>query len=144
MAGAVTVLGAAFLLGACSGLELENPADAEAGPVETFGIGVRGPIEVSGVRPYYDENYHAHVRAFVANHSDREQSVALRVYLRVHQATQQAPPLATFQVVISDPLPARGGKEVDVELQAMGTLQSLPRWDEMRVDLEVIGGQVGE
>lgn len=110
-------------------------------PVETFAIGVRGPIEVSGIRPYYTDEYQMRVLAFVANHSKQERSVALRVYLRVREASRQAPPLASFDVVVGNPLAPNGGQEVDVDLQAMGSLQSLPPWDELRVDLEILGAQ---
>ena len=139
----VAILLAVVLSGGISALRFQDPEEAGASPVETFAIGVRGPIEVSGIRPYYDDEYQTHVRAFVANHSRQEQSVALLVHLRVREASQQAPPLATFEVVISDPLPPNAGQEVDVSLRAMGSLQSLPRWDEMRVDLEVLGGGGG-
>lgn len=122
--------------GLFSVLRLEDPAEMAVSPVETFAIGVRGPIEVSGIRPYYDDDFQTHVRAFVANHSRDAQSVAVQVLLRVREASSQAPPLATFEVVISDPLPPHGGKEVDVRLAAMGSLQSLPPWDEIRVDIE--------
>ena len=140
---AVAILGAIWLSGNFSGLRLEEPVEMAESPVETFAIGVQGPIEVSGIRPYYDTEFQAHVRAFVANHSKQEQSVAFRVHLRVREASQQAPPLATFDVVISPPLAPNGGQEVDVQLRAMGSLQSLPRWNEMRVDLEVLGGSGG-
>ena len=137
---AVAMLFAVWLSGGLSGLRFEDPEESPESPVETFAIGVRGPIEVSAIRPYYDDDYQTHVRAFVANHSKREQSVALRASLRVREASRQAPPLATFDVVISAPLPPDGGQEVDVQLRAMGSLQSLPPWNEMRVDLEVLGG----
>ena len=150
------VFGAAVALAVCvavvvsagpgglfSALRLEDPAEMAVSPVETFAIGVRGPIEVSGIRPYYDDDFQTHVRAFVANHSREAQSVAVQVLLRVRQASQQAPPLATFEVVISDPLPPHGGKEVDVELAAMGSLQSLPPWDEIRVDIEGLAASGG-
>ncbi len=133
---AVAILGAIWLSGGFSGLRLEAPEEVTESPVETFAIGVQGPIEVSGIRPYYDEEFQTHVRAFVANHSKEEHSVALRVHLRVKEASRRAPPLATFEVVISSPLPPNGGQEVDVQLRALGSLQSLPRWEEMRVDLE--------
>lgn len=126
-----------------SSLRLEDPEEMVESPVETFAIGVRGPIEVSGIRPYYDDDFQTHVRAFVANHSKDPQSVAIQVLLRVRQAGEQAPPLATFQVVISDPLPPNGGQEVDVSLAAMGSLQSLPPWDEIRVDIEGLGALGG-
>ena len=150
------VFGAAVALAVCvavvvsagpgglfSALRLEDPAETAVSPVETFAIGVRGPIEVSGIRPYYDDDFQTHVRAFVANHSREPQSVAVQVLLRVREASTQALPLATFQVVISDPLPPHGGKEVDVGLAAMGSLQSLPPWDEIRVDIEGLGASGG-
>ncbi len=150
------VFGAAVALAVCvavvvsagpgglfSALRLEDPAEMAVSPVETFAIGVRGPIEISGIRPYYDDDFQTHVRAFVANHSREAQSVAVQVLLRVREASQQAPPLATFEVVISDPLPPHGGKEVDVALAAMGSLQSLPPWDEIRVDIEGLAASGG-
>lgn len=124
-----------------STLRFEDPEEMSVSPVETFAIGVRGPIEVSGIRPYYTAEYQMRVLAFVANHSEQEQSVALKVSLRVREASQRAPPLASFDVVLGDPLPPNGGQEVDVDLDAMGSLQSLPPWDELRVDLEVLGVQ---
>ena len=135
---ATAILGAIWLSGGFSGLRLEDPEESVESPVEAFAIGVRGPIEVSGIRPYYDEEFQTHVRAFVANHSREEQPVALRVHLRVREASKQAPPIATFEVIIGSPLPPNGGQEIDVRLQALGSLQSLPRWDELRVDLEAL------
>lgn len=125
--------------GVFSGLSLEDPEEAAESPVETFAIGVSGEIEVSGIRPYYDDEYRAHVRAFVANHSKEPQSVALKALLRVREASRRGPPLATFDVIVPNPLDPNAGVEVDVELAAMGSLQSLPRWDELRVDLEQLG-----
>ena len=135
------ILGAVALSGGFGALRLEDPAEEDLSRVEAFGIGVRGPIEVSGIRPYYDDEYQAHVRAFVANHSSEEQSVAVVALMRVREASEQAPPLATFEIVISDPMPANGGVQVDVPLRTMGTLQSLPPWNEIRVDLEVLGAR---
>ena len=103
-----------------SGLQLENADEMAVSPVETFAIGVRGPVEVSGIRPYYDEDFQTHVKAFVANHSRHPQSVALQVLLRVREASQHAPPLATFQVIIPDPIGPNGGTEIDVVLNALG------------------------
>ena len=138
---AASVIGAFVVSEGLPGLRFEEPGEAEESPVETFAIGVRGPIEVSGIRPYYDDEYQAHVRAFVANHSRDAQSVALAVLLRIREASQQAPPLATFEVLLSDPLPPNGGREVDVGLQTMGTLESLPPWHQLRVDLEVLAAR---
>ena len=139
----VVILGVIWLsggfAGVFSGLSLEDPEEVAESPVETFAIGVSGEIEVSGIRPYYDDEYHTHVRAFVANHSKEPQSVALKALLRVREASRRAPPLATFDVIVPNPLDPNAGVEVDVELAAMGSLQSLPRWDELRVDLEQLG-----
>ena len=132
----LAILVAVWLGRGFSGLRLEDPGEAEASPVEAFAIGAEGPIEVSGIRPYYDEDFQTHVRAFVANHSEEERSVALRALLRVREAGRGTPPIATFSVVTPNPLPPNGGREIDVPLRAMGSLQSLPRWDEMRVDLD--------
>lgn len=129
--------------GVFSGLSLEDPEEATESPVETFAIGVRGEIEVSGIRPYYDDDYRAHVRAFVANHSREPQSVALKALLRVREASRRAPPLATFDVIVPNPLDPNAGVEIDVDLAAMGSLQSLPRWNELRVDLEQLGAGGG-
>lgn len=140
---AVVILGVIWLsggfAGVFSGLSLEDPEEVAESPVETFAIGVSGEIEVSGIRPYYDDEYRTHVRAFVANHSKEPQSVALKALLRVREASRRAPPLATFDVIVPNPLDPNAGVEVDVELAAMGSLQSLPRWDELRVDLEQLG-----
>ena len=132
----LAILVAVWLGGGFSGLRLEDPEEMDQSPVEAFAIGVQGPIEVSGIRPYYDEDFQTHVRAFVANHSKEERSVALRALLRVREAGRGTPPIATFEIVTPSPLPPNGGEEIDVPLRAMGSLQSLPRWDEMRVDLE--------
>lgn len=127
--------------GGIFGLRFEDPGEMEESPVETFAIGVRGDIEVSGVRPYYDDEYQAHVKAFVANHSKQRRAVALRALLRVKEAGPGSVPIATFEVVTVPPLEPNEGRELDVSLSAMGTLQSFPRWDEMRVDLEPIGSR---
>ena len=139
----VAVWAAGDPTGLFSGLALEDPQEMEASSVETFSIGVDGAVEVSGIRPYYDEEFQTHVKAFVANHSSEPQSVAVQVLLRAREASRQAPPLATFNVVIPDPIGPNGGTEIDVVLNAMGSLQSFPRWDEMRVDLEPLAAQGG-
>lgn len=129
--------------GLFSGLSLEDPEEVTESPVETFAIGVSDAIEVSGIRPYYDDEYQAHVRAFVANHSNEPRSVALKALLRVREASRHSPPLATFDVIVPNPLDPNAGVEIDVDLAAMGSLQSLPRWDLMRVDLEPLGASGG-
>ena len=120
----VAVLVAVALSGGFDRLRFEDPEGAGTSRVEAFGVGVLGPVEVSGIRPYYDGDYKARGRAFVANHSREETSVAYLALLRVREASNDAPPLATFEVVISNPLPPNQGMEIDVPLRAMGTLQS--------------------
>ncbi len=137
--GLVVAIGAAVWLADPSALRLEDPAESEISPVETFAIGVQGPVEVSGIRPYYDDEYQAHVRAFVANHSRDPVSVAVHARLRVRAASPESPPLATFEIVVPNPIPGNEGTEIDVPLQAMGSLASFPPWEEMRVDLEPMG-----
>lgn len=122
--------------GGLPGLRLEDPPEAVESLVEPFAIGVIGAVEVSAIRPYYDDQYQTHVKAFVANHSKQPQSVALGILLRVRQADSQGPPIASFDVVLAEPLPPNGGAEVDVPLAAMGSLQALPPWNELRVDVE--------
>ena len=139
----VAVWAAGDPTGLFSGLALEDPEEMAVSPVETFSIGVQGVLEVSGIRPYYDEDFQTHVKAFVANHSNEPQSVALRVLLRVREASRQALPLATFNVIIPEPIGPNGGIEIDVVLHAMGSLQSLPPWEEMRVDVEPLGSSGG-
>lgn len=117
-------------------LKLESVEDADEGMVETFGRGVQGPFEVAGIRTYYTDDYQTKVKAFVVNHSEDAASAAFRVHLRIQQATESAPPLASFDIILPEPLAGNGSAEVDTELDAMGSLQSLPPWREIRVDIE--------
>lgn len=117
-------------------LNLESVEDADEGMVETFGRGVQGPFEVAGIRTYYTDDYQTKVKAFVVNHSEDATSAALRVHLRIQQATESAPPLASFDIILREPLAGNGSLEIDTELDAMGSLQSLPPWREIRVDIE--------
>lgn len=131
----LTVLGAVWL-SRPDLLRLETVGESEEERVQTFSRGVQGPFEVAGIRPYYTDDYQTKVKAFVVNHSDREQSVALRVLLRHQQATDSAPPLAGFDLILPQPLGAREAFEIDMVLDAMGSLQSLPPWQEIRVDID--------
>ena len=117
-------------------LSFESVEEPDEGMVETFGRGVEGPFEVAGIRTYYTDDYQTKVKAFVVNHSDQAGSVALRVHLRVQRATESAPPLASFDVILPEPLDGNGSLEIDTGLDAMGSLQSLPPWREIRVDIE--------
>ena len=117
-------------------LRLEAVAEPEEESVRTFGRGLQGPLEVAGIRAYYTDDYQTKVKAFVVNHSDEARSVALRVSLRHRQATDNAPPLGGFDLVLPQPLAGHGAFEIDTDLDALGSLQSLPPWQEMRVDID--------
>ena len=138
------LFGAALLLAVGAAVQLSRPGllrlEAVAEPaeesVQTFSRGAQGPLEVAGIRPYYTDEHQTKVKAFVANHSDEGASVALRVLLRHRQAADNAPPLGAFDIVLPEPLEARGAMEIDTGLEAMGSLQSLPPWREIRVDVE--------
>ncbi len=118
-------------------LRLEAVADPDEESVQTFSRGIRGPLEVAGIRAYYTDDYRTKVKAFVVNHSDEARSVALRVSLRHRQAADNAPPLGGFDLVLPEPLEGQGAFEIDTDLEALGSLQSLPPWQEIRVDIDL-------
>ncbi len=117
-------------------LRLESVAEPKEEWVQTLSRGIQGPLEVAGIRTYYADDYRTKVKAFVVNHSDEERSVALRVSLRHRQSTDNAPPLGGFDLVLPEPLAGWGAFEVETDLEAMGSLQSLPPWQEIRVDID--------
>lgn len=129
-------VGGAVWLSRPGPLHLEAVADPAEESVQTFSRGMQGPLEVAGIRPYYTDDYQTKVKAFVVNHADEAASVALRVSLRHEQAADNAPPLGAFDIVLPEPLAGRGAAEIDTDLEAMGSLQSLPPWREIRVDIE--------
>ena len=132
----IVAVGGAVWLSQPDLLRLEAVADPEEESIQTFGLGMQGPLEVAGIRTYYTDDHQTKVKAFVVNHSDQERSVALRVSLRHRQAADNAPPLGGFDLVLEQPLAAHGSFEIDTDLEALGSLQSLPPWQEMRVDIE--------
>ena len=96
-----------------------------------------GEIEVAGVRTWYDADYKPKVNAVVINHSESPQaSVVLQVELRTREASAGDTPLATFEIRLDSELGPREARDVQADLNAMGTLASLPPWHRMRVDLQ--------
>jgi hypothetical protein len=96
-----------------------------------------GDIEVAGVRTWYDEEYKPKVNAVVINHSESPQAaVNLLVEMRTREGSTADTPLASFEIRLDEALGPREARDVQFDLQAMGTLASLPPWHEMRVDLQ--------
>jgi hypothetical protein len=96
-----------------------------------------GDIEVAGVRTWYDADYKPKVNAVVINHSESPQAnVIFQVALRTREASITDTPLASFEIRLDKELGPREARDVQVDLNAMGTLASLPPWHRMRVDLQ--------
>jgi hypothetical protein len=96
-----------------------------------------GDIEVAGVRTWYDSDYKPKVSAIVINHSESPQAnVGFKVELRTREASTTDTPLASFEIRLKDALQPRESREIQGDLNAMGTLASLPPWHHMRVDLQ--------
>jgi len=134
VAGAV-LLARPDLLSSGDQLQLENVP-------EVMGVGVADDpelqhIEVSGVRPFYDEELNPKVSVVVTNHSDSPAGpFSLRIHLRPREAPLNTPPLASFDLRVQERLEAREARDLQMELTPMGTLASLPPWNELRVDVE--------
>lgn len=130
----VAVLGAVYvaepsLFQFGGGAETEGEIQAAVPP------GV-GSIEIAGVRTWYNDDYEPQVRALVINHGeDPQQNVDLRVMLRPRAAPPDSPPLALFDVRITDGLPALASKEIETSLEASGTLASFPDWSELQLEV---------
>jgi len=129
----VAILGAVYVaepsLFQFGGSESEEEIAAAAPP------GV-GSIEIAGVRAWYNDDYEPQVRALVINHGeDPQQNVDLRVMLRPRAAPPNSPPLALFDVRITDGLPALASKEIETSLDASGTLAAFPDWSELQLEV---------
>lgn len=118
-------------------VELEEvPAGSEEGAL--LGAAHVGDLEVAGIRTWYDSDYKPKVRAVVINHGEQAKgNVNLQVQLRPRQADRKVSPLASFDIQLKKELGPRESRDVEADLAALGTLQSLPRWDELRVDVEI-------
>jgi hypothetical protein len=101
------------------------------------GSAYRGEIEVAGVRTWYDTGYKPKVSAVVINHGETPQTnVSFTVELRTREASKSDTPLASFEIKLDKELAPREARDVQADLTAMGTLASLPSWQQMRVDLQ--------
>lgn len=130
----------AFYLSQPGGLALENlPEDAVAEQVVNGGSGLAGPIEVTGLRFHYDDQYTPLVQAVVINHSNRElYGVTLAVKLNTTEAPADASPLATFEVQLEEPLGEQASAEIESTMLMAGTIAALPPTDHLRVEVERI------
>lgn len=122
--------------GGRAGLQLESvpTASEETGAEEPAAL---RDLEVAGIRTWYDGDYKPKVRAVVVNHGDNtKENLNLQVHLRPIQADRRASPLASFDIRLDGKLGPRESRDIETDLIAMGTLQSLPRWNELRIDVE--------
>ena len=134
----VSVIGAVYLaqpdlFDFGGGPSMSTAPELEAAPP---GAAIVGDLEVSGVRFWYDDNIKPRVRALVINHSENvKRHVELTVELRPAEARADSPSLASFDLRLNAFLGGLASAEVETELRASGTLQSLPPWSEMRVSV---------
>lgn len=94
-------------------------------------------FEIGGVRPFFDPDTNSlKVRYLVINHNDRERLVPeLNVSLRPAEARADLPAIATFRVTVPDPIGGYASEELVANLAALGTVQSMPDWEVLRVQL---------
>jgi len=121
---------------AFEGVSLPKLPRAEVAPLQ------QGPIEVAGVRTWRDAEAKLKVRAILVNHTagtypDRH----WRVTLRDPSAAEDAPPAATFDVELEEPLDGRASREIETDLLAPEGLTALPEWNRIQVQLEAIESQ---
>ncbi len=125
-----------------SGLRLENVPDTAPDELSA-GTAAQGDLQVTGIRPFYDGEYKPRVKAIVVNHGETLiESVNLEVQLRAPQASPLTAPLASFRIEVQN-LASNESREIDTELTALGTLASLPPWQQVRIDLRPPAGTTG-
>ncbi len=117
-----------------AGLQLEDvPGTAE--DVLSAGTAAQGDLQVAGIRTFYDGEYKPRVRAIVINHGEAPiESVNLEVQLRPPQASELTAPLASFKIELQN-LGPNESREIETDLVALGTLASLPPWQQVRIAL---------
>jgi hypothetical protein len=99
-------------------------------------------IQIAGIRTVYDEQYRPRVRVLVINHADAPSQVGdIEVQMRPRGADPEGEPLAKFVVRLDKDLEPNEAREIETELQALGTLASLPRWNEVRLNVVSLSGQ---
>lgn len=135
---AIVAVGLALYFARSGGLTLEDvPVDAIAEPEVVGGSGTAGPIEVTGLRFRYDDEFKPLAQAVVINHSNRElYGVRLSVKLNTVDAPAGASPLATFEVTLEEPLGEQASAEVESTMLTAGTIAALPPTDKLRVEVE--------
>ncbi|MEZ5365993.1 MAG: hypothetical protein R2748_27590 [Bryobacterales bacterium] len=103
----------------------------EAAPLQ------EGPLEVSGVRAWRDAESKLRVKAVLVNHSaGPAKGLDYHISLYSPKAEEDAPPAATFDVKLEEPLGARESREVEADLLAPEGLTALPEWNRLRVVVE--------
>jgi hypothetical protein len=123
--------------------DLDRPATLESvgpagsgGPGELPAASPYSGLEIAGIRLFYDDRDRAQARVIVINHGENEMNdLALTVALRPRQSAVTTPPLGRFSVKIPSLAPG-ASREVQVPLEAFGTLVSFPAWRDIRADLE--------
>jgi len=110
-------------------LEFQRPPEA---PAE------QRPLEVTGIRLFYDDQSRPQVRAVVVNHTEDPlpAGTVVRAALRPAGAPAGSPPLARFSVKLTAPLPGGDSRDLRAPLDALATLAAIPPWQQLRVDLE--------
>jgi hypothetical protein len=110
-------------------IELRRPAEPPPPP---------RPIEVSGIRLFYDAQNRPQVRAVVINHGDEQlnKGSSLRVALRARESPAGSPPLAYFTAKLDATIQPGDSREVRAGLDALATLAAIPPWQQLRVDIE--------
>jgi hypothetical protein len=110
-------------------IELERPAETPA-PVR--------PVEITGVRLFYDAENRAQVRAVVVNHGEEVlmTGASFRVALRPVGVATGSPPLAYFTVKLASAIAPGDSRDVRAPLEALATLAAIPPWQQLRVDIE--------
>jgi hypothetical protein len=113
--------------------KLPSLGSAEVQPLQ------QGPIEVAGIRAWRDEQSKLRIRAVLVNHTaGAHPAMRYRVLLRDPAAEQQAPPAATFEVQLDEPLGGRESREIEADLFAPDGLTALPDWNRIQVTIEEV------
>ena len=96
-----------------------------------------GPIEVAGIRTFYDAQNKPQVRVVIINHGeDGLRNTTLTVTLRPARSPADSPPLARFSVKISSEIKPGDSQEIKAPLDAFATLAAMPPWHQIRADVQ--------
>lgn len=116
----------------------ESPAPKTVSPPEPVPDSAPAQqIEVAGIRTFYDSQNKPQVRALIVNHGEAAlDNVTLTVTLRPMQSAPDSLPLARFTVKIVLPVKPGEWQEVKAPLDTYATLAAMPKWRELRADVE--------